>query len=357
MFNPIRLEIARKRRRLKAKELAEEAGFSSVTITRLEKGDNEPDEKTIQKIAEVLNYPVGFFYHAGGELLERDGVSFRSLTSMSAKERDSAISAGSLAFLFNDWVGARFNLPEADLLDFGKETDPAVAARTLRQHWGIGEKPIPNMIKLLESKGIRVFSLAEHNRNVDAFSYWRDQQPFVFLNTFKTAEHSRFDSAHELGHLVMHRHGHSTGREAETEANTFASHFLIPDSDLASRVPYYYDLGQLVKAKSRWGVSVAALGYRLHKKNIISDWQYRSFCIQLNRLYGREEPDGIPRESSIVWQKVFRELWKERISRDRLAREIALPADELSSLVFGLLDEHLGHGAANNSGSIGLKLV
>jgi Zn-dependent peptidase ImmA (M78 family)/transcriptional regulator with XRE-family HTH domain len=339
MFNPTRLEIARKRRCLKAKELAEAAGVSSVTVTRLENGENDPDERTIERFAAVLKYPRSFFYQSEGEILDRDQVSFRSLTGMSAKQRDSAISAGSLAFLVSDWVDERFNLPTCDLIDFGKEPDPAVSARTLRQHWGLGEKPISNMLKLLEAKGIRVFSLAEQNRNVDAFSYWRDGRPFVFLNTFKTAEHSRFDAAHELGHLVMHRHGHAKGREAETEANIFASHFLIPDADLVSHVPVFYNLDQLVKAKTRWGVSVSALGYRLHKTGIITDWQYRSFCIQVNRLYGKTEPNGLQRETSVVWDKVFKELWKDGVSRDRLARDIGIPEDELSNLVFGLLGD------------------
>src|SRR3546814_9437085 len=44
----------------------------------------------------------------------------------------------------------RFTLPKADILDLGHERDPASAARMLRQYWSIGEKPVGNMIKLLE---------------------------------------------------------------------------------------------------------------------------------------------------------------------------------------------------------------
>ena len=85
------------------------------------------------------------------------------------------------------------------------------------------------MIKLLESKGVRVFSLAENTKNVDAFSCWRNDVPYIFLNTFKSADRSRLDAAHELAHLVLHRHGGPRqGREAEIEANSFASSFLMP---------------------------------------------------------------------------------------------------------------------------------
>ena len=64
--------------------------------------------------------------------------------------------------------------------------------------------------------------------------------------------------------------------DAEGEANSFASEFLMPQADLlasASRVQTFSDL---VKAKRRWGVSVAALNYALHKIGIIRDWQYKS---------------------------------------------------------------------------------
>jgi Zn-dependent peptidase ImmA (M78 family) len=53
------------------------------------------------------------------------------------------------------------------------------------------------------------------------------------LNTFKSAERSRFDAAHELAHLVLHIHGMTSGgRDIEREADMFASAFLINRGDL-----------------------------------------------------------------------------------------------------------------------------
>src|ERR1700742_2303507 len=148
------------------------------------------------------------------------------------------------------------------------------------------------MIKLLESKGVRVFSLAENTKTVDAFSSWRNEIPYIFLNTFKSAERSRMDAAHELGHLVLHKHGGPRqGRDAEAEANSFASSFLMPQADVRSRLPFVAKLDDLVVAKKRWGVSVAALAYRLHKLGVLSAWQYRTFCIQINqRGFATKEP-------------------------------------------------------------------
>lgn len=337
-FCPNRLVTARKRRKLSARELAERVGLSHVTITRLEKGEtNSPEHSTIEMIASELGFPADFFLGPEVEAPTKESASFRSLSAMTAKERDAALTAGSMAYLVADWVMERFNLPSPDLIAFSSEITPEAAARTLRQHWGLGERPINNMIKLLESKGVRVFSLSEETRNVDAFSCWRSGTPYIFLNTFKTAEHSRFDAAHELGHLVMHLHGVTTGREAEQEANRFASHFLIPETDLLAYIPRVSKLEQIVRAKKRWGVSVSALAYRLHKQNLLSDWQYRNFCIQINKLYGKSEPEGMCREQSVVWEKVFRELWKDGITRDTIAEELYIPSVELENVLFGLL--------------------
>jgi Zn-dependent peptidase ImmA (M78 family) len=209
----------------------------------------------------------------------------------------------------------------------------------LRQRWGIGERPIAHMIKLLESKGVRVFSLAENTRNVDAFSCWRNGEPYIFLNTFKTTERSRFDAAHELGHLVLHKHGGPQQRSAETEAHVFASCFLMPTDDLVAHVPFATDLNRLIRAKARWGVSLSAIAYGLHKLGRISDWNYRMFCIQINRNYGSGEPNGLPPERSSIWQMVLTELWKDGITRNDIATDLHIPAEEVENLLFGLTGE------------------
>jgi Zn-dependent peptidase ImmA (M78 family)/transcriptional regulator with XRE-family HTH domain len=338
MFNPQRLSLARKRRRLTRKGFAELIGMSPVTVTRLEMANNEPEPETVDLIAIKLGFPREFFFGDDIDDLAKDAASFRSLTSMTARERDAALASGSLAFLLSDYVAAKFNLPESKLIDLSHERDPATAAMTLRQVWALGEQPISNMIKLLESKGIRVFSLAENTKSVDAFSCWRNDTPYVFLNTFKSAERSRLDASHELAHLILHKHGGPhQGRDAEVEANSFASSFLMPKADVKSRLPFVSRLDEVVAAKRRWGVSTAALAYRLHKLGILTDWQYRTFCIQINqRGYRTEEPNGLPREESVIWRKVFTELWSDRIPKSQVAADLYLPTDELENLVFGL---------------------
>jgi Zn-dependent peptidase ImmA (M78 family)/DNA-binding XRE family transcriptional regulator len=338
-----------------ARALAGVIGVSPITISRLENGANEPEDETVDALALALDFPRGFFFAEDVDELPAGAASFRSLSSMTAKERDAALSAGVIAYLFNDWVAERFNLPSADVPEQRADASPEAAAQAVRASWGLGEQPISSMIKLLESKGVRVFSLCEETKNVDAFSCWRGNQPFVFLNTFKSTERSRFDAAHELGHLVLHRHGApQDSRQAESEADRFASAFLMPMDDVLSRIRYVSDLESLVRAKKRWGVSVAALNYRLHKLRVVSDWQNRSLNIEMSsRGYRRSEPDGLPPETSALWPQVFTSLWRDRITRENIAAELNVPSKELDTILFRLTGQNSDGGGA----AFGLRSV
>jgi len=336
MFSPNRLMIARKRRKLTKKELAQRAHLSYVTLTRLEQRGN-PDKDTIKRLSRALDFPMSFFYADDLDELGKDSASFRSMKAMTARERDAALSAASLAFVLSDWVDERFGLPVLDLPDFEYGNAPELVAERLRLSWRLSDRPLANVIKLLESKGIRVFSLCEDTRNVDAFSCWRNGIPYIFLNTYKTAERSRFDALHELGHLMMHRHIGTKGREAEHEANQFASAFLLPLSSVCANIKLksFISLEQVIQLKKIWGVSAAALSYRLHKLERISDWQYRSFNTRLTENFKNTEPEGMARERSYIWDTVFRQLWQNKMTKRHIAEELSLPISELENLVFG----------------------
>jgi len=336
-FNPGRLQIARQRNLLNKKDLAEDIGVHPVYITRWENGTVIPEPSNIDRLASALGYPEKFFH---GETLDfPDDASFRSLTSMTAKMRNAALSAGSLAFVISDWLEAEFELPEVSVPSIVGQ-DPAMTAVLLRQDWQLGEEPILNMVHLLESKGCRVFSLAENTNKVNAYSLWRRHVPFVFLNTMLSGERSRFDAAHELGHLVMHQDGHMRGREAEDQANTFASAFLMPREDVLAHAFVNPSVNELIRLKSRWEVAVIALAYRLHKLSLISDWKYRDLCIQISQAgYRTREPNPIPFERSKLWKKLLTLLWREGKTKDHIAKKLYLPVHEVTDLLFAMTAE------------------
>lgn len=338
LFSGERLRVARQRRRLTSKGLADKAGLTPVTVSKAENG-HQVGQATVEAFAVALDYPIAFFYLEPPEQIQADTVSFRSLAKLGAAERDAALAAGSLGVALYDWVDEQFHLPVPDLIDLNKERNrPESAARLLRQHWGLGDRPIGNVVALLESKGIRILSLSENTQNVDAYSFWRADRPYIFLNQKKTPERSIFDSVHELGHLVMHHHaGARNEKGAEYQADTFASAFLMPDADVKNEAGIVASVSQVIRLKARWRVSAMALVYRLHKIGLLSDWTYRAMCIELGKVgYRSGEPIGIERETSTVWAKVLAALWSRRTTKEDIAKALNVPFDELENLIFNL---------------------
>jgi Zn-dependent peptidase ImmA (M78 family)/DNA-binding XRE family transcriptional regulator len=351
-FNSTRLTLARRRRGLTKTRLADLLGVEVRSITGYEGDEYKPDRDRLTQLAETLHFPVQFFFGDDLDEISPDIVSFRSMSKMTAGQRDTALGSGAIALLLNQWIEQRFELPQVALPDLSQEASPEAAADILRRLWGLGELPVKNMIHLLETKSVRVFSLSIDTTQVDAFSMWHVQTPFVFLNTMKSCEHSRFDAAHELGHLVLHRHAGARGQEVEREANAFASAFLMPRASVLANAPRMATVDQLIRFKPYWTVSVAALAYRLHDIGLVSDWHYRTLCIEIaKRGYRKQEPNEAHRETSQVLAKIFSALREDGVTKMDIAAALNVHTDELDQLVFGLALTNLNskHSVPGNS--------
>lgn len=339
MLTASRLVLARKRRRMTLSALAKKSGISVRSLTAFENGHKTPAPETLVTLAEALGLPVSFFAAPEIEEIATDAVSFRALSKMSALDRDSARGAGRIVVEINDWLESRFGLPEPDVPTL-PHLSPEEAADRVRALWGLGEAPIPNMVHLLESHGVRVFSLAADCASVDAFSFrWKRTRPFIVLNLQKSGERGRFDAAHELGHLVLHsEHRIPHGQEAEQEAQQFASAFLMPKAGLLAQRLYAADARRILSAKLKWQVAAVALAYRLKDLGLLTEWNYRTAVKQLSQMgYRSGEPGGITRESSQLLGKVFSTLRAQKIPVSRMANDLNLTVEELNLHVFGLV--------------------
>ncbi|MCM9080084.1 XRE family transcriptional regulator [Streptomyces spororaveus] len=346
MVTPSRITLARKRRGLTLAELSQLAGVSLQSLSNYETGRTAPRRTTVERLAGALGFPGDFFTGPEIDELPAEGISWRARSKTPARTLDAARAAGTLAALLYDWIEERFRLPVADLPSLGKP-DPETAAEMVRTTWGLGNAPAPNMVHLLEAHGVRVFSLAPDYAEVDAFAVWRGRTPFVFLNTMKSAERSRFDAAHELGHLVMHGTDREcAGPEAERQANDFASAFLMPASSVLGHMPAGAHVDQILKGKAIWNVSAMALTYRMHDLGLLTDWQYRSACTELSqRGYRKAEPEGMKkRETSQVLTKVFQGLRSTGMKPAAVAAELGLTSDEMNKMLFGLTMTMVGGG-------------
>jgi Zn-dependent peptidase ImmA (M78 family)/DNA-binding XRE family transcriptional regulator len=349
-MNPKRFSFARRRRGLTKKSLADAVGSSTRAISAYEAGERTPSNETVQQFAKALRFPLEFFYGDDLDEFADESASFRALSRMTAGQREAALAGGALGVRLGRWIAERFNIPEPAVPDLHEGSDPEGAAIHLRTAWGLGVRPIKNIVHLLEAHGIRVFSLVEDCHEVDAFSLWDGRTPYIFLNTQKTPERSRFDAAHELGHLVLHRHGNMMGRTAEEQANSFASSFLMPRTEVEARAPQSPSLRSIMEGREIWGVSTVAYAFRLHKLEVLSDWYYHQIIRKLSAMgYRSGEARSRPRETSQLLHKVFEQLRSDGITKAEVARQLELDPTELDSLVFGLVMTGLQGGGSGSS--------
>ena len=337
-FNPTRLDLARRRRGLTQLALADASRISKRSLVGYKAHYRAPEPETINRLASVLDFPPEFFFGPTLEEPPVNGASFRALSRLTARLREKALAAGALAIELAKWIDDRFTLQEPSIPEYaGVEPEDAVMA--VRTEWGLGERPIPNMIHRLESHGVRVFSLVEDTVDMDAFSCWLGDTPFMFLNTMKSAERSRMDAAHELGHLVLHRCHHSVrGRDEEREADQFGAAFLMPRGSVLATAPRHGRLHQIIEAKRHWIVSAANLTYRMHKVGLLTDWEYRMLFAEISRHgYRSHEPNAARGETSQVLAKVFGSLRDDGVTMSHVAQELRIYPRELNRTVFGLV--------------------
>ncbi len=79
---------------------------------------------------------------------------------------------------------------------------------------------------MIERHGIVVARLPFAGNRVDAFSWIGEPRPIIILGTSKHGyERSRFDGAHELGHIAVH---HADPEPADHQRERQANRFALP---------------------------------------------------------------------------------------------------------------------------------
>jgi len=183
-------------------------------------------------------------------------------------------------------------LPPLDVPQFvpktGSRSEIEQIANDVRNAWNVPDGPIANVVRLLEAHGIVVARLNSGGTNLDAFSRWFGDRPLVLLWADKGDKaRSRFDAAHELGHLVMHADPDPLDRDQERQANMFASAFLMPAVAVASylprRAPTVRDWPVVLENRKHWGVSAKALLFRARELGALPESGYRRAMVSYNQ--------------------------------------------------------------------------
>ena len=261
-FVPARLRLARDLQKLSQSALARQVGLTPAAVSKFESGEATPSRATLTSLASVLSMPIGYFELPVEETHEG---FFRSLRKSTVAQRRRARSLAHLVHDLATTAGAMgwpaLDLPRVPIGSLDADADlPARAARVVRASWAVPDGPIDDVVALLETHGVPVLRLPLDAADVDAFSLPFPDYPVVVLSANKDDRaRSRFDAAHELGHLVMHGDAVWGVKEVETQAHQFAAEFLMPSEQIAQELPERPDWDAFFKLKQRWHVSIAAL--------------------------------------------------------------------------------------------------
>lgn len=336
MFNRQMLKYARELKGLSKTELAERIGCTVSTVSQFESGAIEaPDDARIDAIAKALGVHRGLLLRSSSAItpLETDSCHFRAMVSTSARERRQAVHQGALVIaVLRELEELGVEFPTERVSDFTPDaSDVDARASALRRHWGLGLGPIPNVLTLLESKGVVVLPLGELTEKVDAFSTWAGERPCMFLGLNKAASRIRFDAAHELAHLAFHHDVVPGDRELETEADRFAGAFLLPKETFSAECPRHWNLDRFIELKRRWRVSIAAMLMRGRQLGLLSEYAAKQGFKELSyRQMRRDEPGEPSREVPVLLEKAL-ELVSSATSLESLSYAVGLEPRTLTA--------------------------
>lgn len=304
-FNGNRLREAREARGLSGVSLAELVGVTGAMISQYEHGPRSPQPDVLEKIANKLDLPVAFFIGARREEPE-PLLFFRSLASATKTARTKERRKFSWHAHITEYVQRYVDLPAVNFPDWELPRDltdlsgPDVdgLARDLRSEWGLeATQPVADVVELLERQGAIVARCELGSETLDAYSAWYEGIPHVILGDDKRAAvRSRFDAAHELCHLTLHRNLPQSVlntpqalKEFEAQAQRFAGAFLLPADGFSGDMTIP-TLDALLGLKPRWRVSVGAMIQRASQLNLITQAQHERLWIAYRRRWGQKEP-------------------------------------------------------------------
>ncbi len=351
---PARLTEARLACRLTQTDLAKMIGLTRQSVSAYERGDKTPEPSTMANIARSLEQPISFFTKEERKTFGVHSANFFRKTGADTKRRRQACEIyatwlAQTAYAFDSIA----NFPKVDIPHFEPKGDDYTRdeieniAEEVRIHFGLGLGPISNIIRLMESKGVIVCRYKMEGEQVEAFSFWSGNKPFVFLASDKnSAARARFDASHELAHLCLHRWVGAEEIEdkerlkvIESQADHFAGAFMLPRKSFPNEV-YSPRAESFIDLKARWKSSIGAMIYRCKDLGLFDDRQILNLYKTISRKKWRTiEPldrgaDALPFEEPVLLKRVAELVFESgRYKFEEFKADLAISNDALSQLV------------------------
>jgi len=294
-------------------EVASKAGISRLALGKIERGEVMPRAATLEALAEALGTSTTDLVTAVRPL---HTVRFRA-----PKVRGRQQILAEVSRWLEDYCWLEGELKAAKTFPLeklrGLHAKPEALAKRVREEIGLGPKdPIRDICGLLEDNGIKVLLL---DKKSDAFFGLsvseEDGGPSVVVNTWERISVERwiFTAAHELAHLLLHQGEYSRDeseepKEAEHEADKFASHFLMPEPAFNSEwdgTSGHPLIDRVLKVKRMFRVSYKTVLYRLVETGRVRRdvWPIfqRQHAQRLGKTLGKADEPNSLKTSEFSW--------------------------------------------------------
>jgi Zn-dependent peptidase ImmA (M78 family) len=302
-----------------------------------------PSSRVLIALAHALDVTVD--YLVGEQDMALEGVEFRK-KQMTSRKEEAQVKAKALHLLDRYLMveellhlsSVQWDKPREAPYPVHALVEADRAAALVREHWGLGIDPIPNLVELFEEHGIKVLSIAL--THIDGLTACvrrtgKDPLPVVVVNRHDWGERQRFTLAHELGHMVMDV---AHGVDEEKASHRFAGALLMPAEALWSEIgKHRKSIGwsELFHLKALFRVSVQALTYRCKDLGIFSDGLYRTLFHEFANRGWRtppyEEPLALLGEQPKRFDRLcYRALAEGAVSEAKAAELLGISVHELN---------------------------
>lgn len=295
-FNGDRLKAARIYRGRTISDLANEVGVSKQAISQFEKGKANPSFETLFGLINVLGFPREYFYEEDKDEIKVGNTYFRALLTTNKKDRLAQIEKIKLLAKIYKFLDGYIEFPKLNIPRFEQGlSNIELIAKKVREYWELGDKPISNMVRLLEKNGLIVSAFSTEGNVIDAFSQQQlineEEHYFIVVgDDKKSAARRQFSTAHELGHVILHDWSYDMNeisredfRKMEKEANQFAAEFLLPREAFIKDLIYANKLEFYKELKKKWKVSMSAMIMRAYQLGQINNNQYQYMMKQMSK--------------------------------------------------------------------------
>lgn len=276
----LRLQQARKMAGLSLRELSDkiDRAVSHAALAKYEKGLMMPDSSLLTVLSRTLGQSPDFFLRP--PTLKLTDVRFRKMARL-ARTAEDAIRDSALDYFeryaeieellgiakpFTNPLGVRAIASPEDAED---------QAKALRKEWHLGHDPIPNVIAMLEGKGIKIQEIQTEDRHFDGLCATTEAGPVIAIASWLNGNilRKRMTVVHELAHVVLTLPKRLAEKDEEKLIARFAGAFLLPADSFREQFGRHRSaitLDELIQLKIFYGASITAIMMRAWQLGLIS---------------------------------------------------------------------------------------